>query len=527
MSSKQPIRGDRRDRALPTSERTWGSDSRTPTVSQGGTFSSGWPLGEEQIGALPDELPAGCVVLAKDGSILYANRSFLELLGRGSSSVAGARIQDLLQPGSAIFYETQFTPSLLIRRELLEISLDFVTASGERVPTLVNAKLGEEESGTQGQILLSIFGAKQRRLYETELLRARREAEVVSEVVRRSSDAILRISASDEIESWNRGAEQIFGYPARDAIGRSIFLLISEECHQHFRDSIEKIKSGEEIVTETVGRCDSGQPVDVSISLSPHLEAPGVFVGYAAIFRNATERKLAEKALLQSEKLASVGRLASSIAHEINNPLEAVTNLLYLLSLKDADDMTKALIRSAQEELARVSHITTHTLRFHRQSSSRTKINMRGLFDSVIGLYRARLHNSGITAINDCDAHLSFVSFEGEIRQILVNLVANAFDSMRSGGSLVLRSRRAAVHGDGRSEIRIAVVDTGSGMAAEVKQRLFEPFFTTKGIGGTGLGLWITKDLVRKNQGSIKIRSSTRPALSGTFVSLRFPEEPD
>src|ERR1700761_388983 len=145
MSSKQPIRGDRRDRALPTSERTWGSDSRTPTVSQGGTFSSGWPLGEEQIGALPDELPAGCVVLAKDGSILYANRSFLELLGRGSSSVAGARIQDLLQPGSAIFYETQFTPTLLIRRVLLEISLDFVSASGERVPTLVNAKLREEE----------------------------------------------------------------------------------------------------------------------------------------------------------------------------------------------------------------------------------------------------------------------------------------------------------------------------------------------------------------------------------------------
>jgi len=108
-----------------------------------------------------------------------------------------------------------------------------------------------------------------------------------------------------------------------------------------------------------------------------------------------------------------------------------------------------------------------------------------------------------------------------------VNLVANAFASMRSGGSLVLQSRRAAVHGDVRGEIRIAVVDTGSGMAAEVKQRLFEPFFTTKGIGGTGLGLWITKDLVRKNQGSIKIRSSTGPARSGTFVSLRFPEEPD
>ena len=265
----------------------------------------------------------------------------------------------------------------------------------------------------------------------------------------------------------------------------------------------------------------------MSISLSPHLEAPGTFVGYAAIFRNATERKLAEKALLQSEKLASVGRLASSIAHEINNPLEAVTNLLYILGLNDTDEATRTLIHSAQEELARVSHITTHTLRFHKQSSSRTKVNMRGLFDSVIGLYRARLQNSGITAINDADEHASFTCFEGELRQVLVNLVANAFDAMRAGGTLILRSRQVAAHPSGREGIRISVADTGTGMGADVRQRLFEPFFTTKGIGGTGLGLWITKDLVSKNQGSITIRSSTVPERSGTVISMRFPSQPE
>lgn len=466
-------------------------------------------------------------MIAKDGSLLYANRSFLELLGRDRSGVAPARIQDFLAPGAAIFYETQFTPTLLIRGRLHEISLDFLDASGERVPALVNAKLTADEPGQQSLIILSVFGARQRRLYEAELLRARREAEVISEVVRRSSDAILRISANDLVESWNRGAEQIFGYSARDAIGKPVFVLIAEASHRAFRSALEKINTGDEVITEIVGRRNSGEPVDVSVSLSPHLEAPGTFVGYAAIFRNATERKLAEKALLQTEKLASVGRLASSIAHEINNPLEAVTNLLYILSSRDTDDATKALIGSAQEELARVSQITTHTLRFHKQSSSRTRVDIRGLFDSVIGLYRARLRNSEITAINDADDQLSFVCFEGELRQVLVNLVANAFDAMRSGGTLVLRSRRATVQESGRGAVRITVADTGSGIGPEAMQRLFEPFFSTKGIGGTGLGLWITKDLVLKNDGSIKIRSSIRPNRSGTLVSMQFPSEPD
>jgi PAS domain S-box-containing protein len=450
----------------------------------------------------------------------------LQLIGRERKSVISSRIQDFLTPGAAIFYETQFAPILFIRGFLLEISFDFLKETGERVPTLVNATLRTDEKGARSQIVLSVLGAKQRRLYEGELLRARRESEELSEVVRRSSDAIFRISTDDRIESWNRGAEQIFGYSAQNAIASPVFFLFSEESQEALKVSLETMKCGEEVVIETTARRDTGEPIDVSVSLSPHLEAPGTLVGYSAIIRNMTERKLAERALLQTEKLASVGRLASSIAHEINNPLEAVTNLLYIIELRETDDVTKSFIRSAQEELARVSQIAAHTLQFHKQSSSRTDVDVRSLFDSVIGLYRARLQNSGIRAINDPDDHSSFLCFEGELRQVLLNLVANAFDAMRSGGTLILRSRKVTLSGTSREGIRITVADTGSGMEDAVIRRMFEPFFSTKGIGGTGLGLWIAKDLIEKNEGSIKVRSSTHSERSGTVISMQFPSQP-
>ncbi len=383
-------------------------------------------------------------MVATDGTLLYANKAFLQLVGRDEASIAHVRFQELLTPGGAIFYETQFAPSLLLRGALEEISFEFLKDDGERVPTLVNAVLRPEEGQMPAHILFAAFGAKQRRLYESELLRARRESEQVSEVVRRSSDAIIRLSADDLIESWNRGAQQIFGFAADKAVGKPIYLLISEASRAALAKTIEKVKRGAEVVTETKGCRDDGALVDVSISMTPHLEAPGIFVGYSAIIRDATARKLAEKALLQTEKLASVGRLASSIAHEINNPLEAVTNLLYILEKRDTDQDTKALIHTAQDELARVSQIATHTLRFHKQSSGRTEVDLRSLFDSVLGLYRARLQNSGITAVNDCKGCTQLVCYEGELRQVMVNLVANAFDAMRSGGTLTLRCREVA-----------------------------------------------------------------------------------
>jgi PAS domain S-box-containing protein len=410
---------------------------------------------------------------------------------------------------------------LLLRRALEEISFDLKGPDGLPEPVLVNAVLRSSQDTPGEQIVLAIFRARQRRLYESELLRARRESEQVSEIVRRSSDAIIRFTADATIESWNNGAQQIFGLDITQWRGKPLQCLFAPEAHSELAKTVPELQKGNEVVLETKGLRSSGELVDVSVSLTPHMEAPGILVAFSGIIRDTTDRRRAERALIQSEKLASVGRLASAIAHEINNPLEAVTNLLFILLSQVDDSKTKELVETAQEELARVSHIATHTLRFHKQSTGRAEVNLKVVIESVLGLYRARLMNSGIATLVDCPNETVLSCFEGELRQILVNLISNAFDAMRTGGELRLRvrERRSA---SGEQRIRITVADRGSGMSPQVREHLFEPFFSTKGIGGTGLGLWITKDLVVKNGGAIKIRSSAKAGQSGTAVILEF-----
>ncbi|WP_161557333.1 two-component system sensor histidine kinase NtrB [Acidisarcina polymorpha] len=371
-------------------------------------------------------------------------------------------------------------------------------------------------------MLLAVFSAKQRRLYEAELLRARRESEQVVEIVRRSSDAIIRFSAEGLIESWNNGAQQIFGYRIEECRGRRFDCLFAPDVLADVSEGISNLRRGDEFMLDIMGLRASGEQVDISMSLTPHMEAPGTLVAFSAIIRDITARKRTEQALIQNEKLASVGRLASSIAHEINNPLEAVTNLLYILASSVTDPKQKELVDTAQEELARVSHIATHTLRFHKQSSRRTVVDLRALLESVLGLYRARLANAGVEAVVKCESGLTLRCYEGELRQILVNLISNAFDAMRSGGRLSVRVREVSAASIAGGRIHILVADTGTGMPPDILSRVFEPFFSTKGIGGTGLGLWIARDLVTKNDGTISIRTSTTSQRSGTACMLSF-----
>jgi PAS domain S-box-containing protein len=303
----------------------------------------------------------------------------------------------------------------------------------------------------------------------------------------------------------------MFGFGASEAVGRLLPDLIStDDTRAAFRKSLEVLSSGQEYSGETVARCKDESRVEVSFKLTPHMEAPGTLVAYSAVLRDIADQKIAERALLQSEKLASVGRLASSIAHEINNPLASVTNLLYILGLQVPTPELRALVAQAEEELARVSQITTHTLRFYRQSSNSTDLDMEKLFHSVVALYRARLRNSSITAVIDrCDAkHLR--CHEGELRQIVLNIIANAVDAMKHGGVLSMRCRESTNWASGQAGVRLIIADNGTGMDADISEHIFEPFFSTKGIGGTGLGLWVTEDLVKKNGGAMRFRSSKR-----------------
>jgi PAS domain S-box-containing protein len=237
------------------------------------------------------------------------------------------------------------------------------------------------------------------------------------------------------------------------------------------------------------------------------------------------DMKLAEDALRMSEKLASVGRLASSIAHEINNPLEAVTNLLYLADTSAVSPDTKKYIQMAQRELSRVAQIATQTLRFYRQSHLPVQVRMPDMIDSVLALYQGRLANSNITVERRFD-DVSVRCYEGEMRQVLNNLVANAIDAMRDigGGRLIVGTHAATDLLTGQQGVRVTVADTGSGMSPETQKRLFEPFYSTKGINGTGLGLWVSSGILEKHQGTINVRSSQHPNHRGTVFSIFVPD---
>jgi signal transduction histidine kinase len=231
-----------------------------------------------------------------------------------------------------------------------------------------------------------------------------------------------------------------------------------------------------------------------------------------------------EEALRRTEKLAVAGRLAASLAHEINNPLTSVTNLLFLV--RSARDLKEAQhwATLAEDELRRVTEISNHTLRFHRSSRGLEQAEVCTLLDSAVVLFRAKLRNQKIDVDVACDKDTHVFCALGEIRQVLVNVIANAVDAMPRGGKLLLRGNKVPHPATSKPGVWISVVDHGTGISQTTRHKLFEPFFTTKGNTGTGLGLWLTKDIVDRHQGFIRWRNHNRPR--GAVFSIWIPERP-
>jgi len=243
----------------------------------------------------------------------------------------------------------------------------------------------------------------------------------------------------------------------------------------------------------------------------------------AGVSLDVTQKHLAEAALLQTEKLAAVGRLASSIAHEINNPLEAVTNLLYLARRSNDLSDVHEMLDTADEELRRVSIIASQTLRFHKQSTHPKEVSCLHLFAAVISMYEGKLRNSGITVERRKRAERLVHVYEGDIRQVLNNMIGNAIDAMPTGGRLLVRSRESRNWTTGEPGIVLTIADTGFGMSPETRARIFDAFFTTKGIAGTGLGLWISAGIMERHGGRIFVRSSQQSPHRGTVIALFLP----
>ncbi|HTX76256.1 MAG TPA: HAMP domain-containing sensor histidine kinase [Terracidiphilus sp.] len=236
----------------------------------------------------------------------------------------------------------------------------------------------------------------------------------------------------------------------------------------------------------------------------------------------ATRQFQSDEALRNTEKLAVAGRLAATMAHEVNNPLEALSNLLYLVENCNTVDEAHTFGRVAQEELARISEIVRDTLRFHRPAAEPGRTDLGELARSAVALFRGKLRERGIVEDIVAPSTFAFCS-PGEIRQAIVNLVGNSIDAMPHGGRLYVRV--ASLCTGAAPAVRVTVADTGSGIRADIRPRLFTQFFTTKGSRGTGLGLWLTRDIALRNRGRLRFRSRTGTP-SGTAFSVYLPASP-
>jgi PAS domain S-box-containing protein len=238
-----------------------------------------------------------------------------------------------------------------------------------------------------------------------------------------------------------------------------------------------------------------------------------------------TEQRRSEEALRQTEKLAATGRLAASIAHEINNPLEAVTNLVYLAQKQPAN--LHKYLKLADSELDRIAQITKNTLGFYRDSAAPSEMDISAVLNEVVALYRRKLEFKRIVFQPEFADGTMIIAYPGEVRQIFANLVANAIEAVSDAGCLSVRVSRCHFGEDrGKSAVRVTFKDNGTGIPEEQRKRIFEPFYTTKKDIGTGLGLWLTRGLVQKHGGVLQLRSSTKAGESWTAFSVILPETP-
>ena len=317
----------------------------------------------------------------------------------------------------------------------------------------------------------------------------------------------------------------------RDMVGRTVAEALPEAVEQGYVKMLDRVFStGEPFLAQgarfSIVPVGGQQPEDRTLDFvyQPLREEDGRVSGIIVIGVDITDRKRAEKALIQAEKLAAVGRLASTIAHEINNPLESVTNLLYLAQYCESLEQMREYLQQADQELRRVSEIATQTLRFNKHAAEPRAVSCNELITSVMHIYESRIRNCKITVEKRQRAKEPAVCFDGEIRQVLSNMVSNAIDAMPpSGGRLLLRSRKATDRKTGRIGMVITIADTGSGISKEHSARIFEPFFTTKGAQGTGLGLWVCREIVERHQGKLGMRSSRNPKHHGTVFTVFLP----
>lgn len=347
----------------------------------------------------------------------------------------------------------------------------------------------------------------------------------IQEAFRYAAAGMAITDLQGRFQQTNPAYNDILGRSEGDLRDENILSVTHEQDREACRIQIDRLLAGEvqSFVKEKRYVRPEGEAIWVRNSFSLLKDVRDQPSHIILICNDISARRRAERLLVEREKLATVGQLASSIAHEINNPLEAILNLLYLAKHTDDLEAAKEFVSQAETEVEHVAQIASHTLRFRKEQVHPALTSVVDLLESVLILYKGKLAETQVQVhLHKRDVpHL--VCYPSEIRQVFANLVRNAIDAMPGGGKLSLRVRSSTCWKTGIHGARITVADTGHGMNAETRAHICEPFFTTKGSAGTGLGLWVTATILNKHHGHLHVRSSDRPSESWTAFSLALP----
>jgi PAS domain S-box-containing protein len=389
-------------------------------------------------------------------------------------------------------------------------------------------------------LALSIFAMTRlrqvSRAYQTSLDELQKSSTAIYEshewlhtTLRSIGDAVIACGADSNIEFMNAVAEELTGWSMGEARGKpldQVFHIINELTRKKAENPVEKVRRLNTVIglanhTALISR--TGAEYVIDDSAAPIRDKSGDMVGIVLVFRDVTEQRRAEAALIATEKLAVAGRLAASIAHEIHNPLDSVANLHYLLERETDPDKRTEYLDMAQQELKRTMQISRTMLNLYREPNAPVDVDLKDLLEGVLLLLQRRLDSQSVTVRQDFGGSFVVEGFPAELRQVFANVIANAVDAAGSEGRILIRMRGVPAEELRGAGVVIEVLDSGKGISEQAAQKLFQPFFTTKGEQGTGLGLWVSMGIVHKHGGTIRIENSNDAELRGARVSVYLP----
>jgi PAS domain S-box-containing protein len=383
---------------------------------------------------------------------------------------------------------------------------------------------------TLGLVLLAFFILREMAEREKHAAEIREREEWFRVTLGSIGDAVIATDEHGTVIFSNPIAEDLTGIKLRDAQGQPIqkvFPIFNEQTHKPVENPVARVLASGRIMglaNHTVLQRSDGTLVPIEDSAAPIFDDQKKLRGVVMVFRDVTLEKHSQDVMRKAEKLAAAGRLAATVAHEINNPLEAVCNLIYIVRhTPDLPEEVQGYLHMAEQELDRVSHITRQTLGFYRDSSEPEPVQVRAVVESVMKLYDNKMKSKQIAVelkVADCPP---VQGLQGELKQLVANLVSNAADAVGNGGRIRI-SVSPAFRAQGNG-VEVRVADNGPGVAVENRGRIFEPFFTTKQDVGTGLGLWVSKEIAGRHGGSIEISLDKDNDLGGAVFTVFLPLE--